>query len=287
MRLRHDYHRPRVLDEARTLRAEIADSRYIAGGTDLLLRMRGGHQSPSALISLRSLPDLVGIEANGTTRIGALTTFTDILEHPTLCARYPVLGQAVRRIGCVQIRNVATLGGNLCNAIPCADSAPALLVLGATLLVLGADGEREIPIDEFFVGPRETCLGPEEILTAVRIDPVPQEGRGLFLKKTRVQRDLALSSIAAFLTMSADGQTCREARIAAGSVAPVPLRLRKAEALLEGHEITSETLDRAMEQARDEIAPISDVRASADYRRHLTGVLLKRAVTTLLERSSA
>ena len=280
-----DYHRPRALEEAQRLRAEVAASRYIAGGTDLLLRMRGGHESPRALISLLSIPELAGIATNGATRIGAMTTFTDILEDPALCGRYPVLGQAVRAIGCVQIRNVATLGGNLCNAIPCADSATALLVLGAKLHIRSPEGSREVPIDEFFLGPRRTCLERSEILHTIRIDPPPPGSRGTFLKKVRVQRDLALASVAAFLSMSADGETCREARVAAGSVAPTPLRLTKVEAVLEGQRITPDVLAHAQELARESIAPISDVRTSADYRRHVTGVLLKRAVESLLDGS--
>jgi CO/xanthine dehydrogenase FAD-binding subunit len=281
--MRFDYHRPRTLEEARSLKAGIPGSRYVAGGTDLLMKVKSGQESPSALISLRAIPDLSGIEMNGATTIGAATTFTQILEHPEIFRRFPVFGQAVSAIGSVQIRNAATLGGNLCNAIPCADSAPALLVLDARLRALSSAGRRDIPIGDFFLGPRKTCLDPAEILESIIIQDLPPGGRAIFLKKGRTAEDLALASVAVLLVMDPDGETCRRARVAAGSVAPTPLRLKEVEALLQGRKITADVLSRARDRARDEISPISDVRASADYRRHLTGVLLGRALTNLLE----
>ena len=281
MRRRYDYLRPRTLEEALSLKEEIAESRFIAGGTDLLVRIDDGQEKPGALISLRSLPELAGIETNGMTRLGAMTTLTDILEHQDVCGRYPILQQAVRAVGSVQIRNAATLGGNLCNASPCADGAQALLALDARLRVRGAGGERDVPIDEFFVGCRETCLRPDEVLTAVLIDPPPPGSAGIFLKKCRLERDLALVSVAVFLEM--DGSTCRRGRVAVGSVAPTPLRLKEVESLLQGQRLSPELLARAQELARQSIAPVSDVRASADYRRQITGVLIKRALERLLE----
>jgi CO/xanthine dehydrogenase FAD-binding subunit len=284
---RYDYHRPRTLDEAWSLRSSVEGSRYVCGGTDLIVRMRSGRESPRALISLRSLPELTGISMGEATEIGAATTFTDLLEHPALCARYPVLAQAARRIGCPQIRNVATIGGNLCNAIPCADSATALIVLDATLRARSPRRKRDIPVAEFFLGPRQTCLRAEEVLTSILLRPPAPTGAGIFLKATRVYRDLALASVAVFLEIGPDGRSCRKARVAAGSVSPVPLRLRSVESLFESEGISPETVSRAKGMAREAIVPISDVRASADYRRHLTGVLLGRAVETLANRERA
>jgi carbon-monoxide dehydrogenase medium subunit len=219
--------------------------------------------------------------------VGAMTSFTDILEHRELCHRYPVLAQAVRTIGSVQIRNAATLGGNLCNAIPCADGALPLLVLDARLSVLSAGGQREIPVDEFFVGPRRNSLESGEILATILIDPPARTSRGVFLKKTRLRKDLALASVAVHLELGADGETCRRVRVAAGSVAPIPLRLKEVERHLEDRKITAEILRRARDLAGEEISPITDIRASADYRRHITGVLLQRAVEILLGRRPA
>ncbi len=276
------YHRPRTLEEARSLAAETPGARYIAGGTDLLVQMKSGRERPDALISLRSVPELAGITTGGVTSIGAMTTLTDVLGHPVVSKRYPALVAAVRSMGSIQIRNAATLGGNLCNASPAADSAPPLVALGARASVRGRDGVREIPIEDLFAGPGRTCLGPGDILTAILLDPPPSGARGAFLRKTRVHVDLALASIAVVLEMDPAGETCREARVAAGAVAPTALRLRQVEAVLAGGKITPEILGRARQLARDGISPISDVRASADYRRHITGVLLGRAVSALL-----
>jgi CO/xanthine dehydrogenase FAD-binding subunit len=287
VRPRYDYLRPCTLEEARRLKSEIAGSRFIAGGTDLLVRIDDGQERPGALISLRSLPELVGVETNGVTRIGSMTVLTDLLEHRELCNRYPVLRQAVAAIGSVQIRNAATLGGNLCNASPCADGAAALLALDARLRIRGPGGERDVAIDTFFAGYRETCLRPDEVLTAVLVDPPARGSRGVFLKKCRLERDLALASVAVCLELDDGGTTCRTARLAAGSVAPTPLRLKQVEALLEGRRLTPDVLAQAGDLARQSVAPVSDVRASADYRRHLTGVLTRRAVETLLGRRPA
>jgi carbon-monoxide dehydrogenase medium subunit len=276
------YHRPRTLDEARALMAETPGASFLAGGTDLLVRMDHGLEHPEALISLRSIPELSGITANGTTTIGAMTTLSDVAENAPLTARYGVLAEAVREIGSVQIRNAATLGGNLCGAAPCADSAPALLVLDARIRVLGGGGEREMPLAELFAGPRESSLKEDEILLAVVLDPPAAGYRARFLKQKRVQVDLALASVAVYLEMDENARSCRGARIAAGSVAPTPLRLHAAEDVLAGQVLTPDVLARAAELARDAVEPISDVRAGADYRRHLTGVLLRRAIGSLL-----
>ncbi len=278
-----NYHLPRTLDEAMSLKAENADTRYLAGGTDLLVRMKNGVEDVRSLISLRSLPELAAITANGAVSIGSMATLTDVLEHPALGERYPVLVEAVRRIGSVQIRNAATLGGNLASAAPCADSAPALLVLEAKVRIAGRDAYRELPLGELFTGPRETCLGPEEVLTAVLLDPPRPRARGIFLKKTRVHVDLALASVAVLVELDADRKTCSHVRIAAGSVAPTPLRLPQVETLLSGKRITPELVARARELARDAVAPISDLRASADYRRHLTGALLARGLAAVAD----
>ena len=165
-----------------------------------------------------------------------------------------------------------------CNAAPCADTAPPLLVLEARLRVLGPDGERDIPIDDYFAGPGETRLARDEIVTSILLDPPCPSARSVFLKKKRVHMDLALASVAVLVEMGGDGETCSKARVAAGSVAPKPLRLHEVEGLLEGQRITEEILTRAVDLAREGVSPISDVRASAEYRRHVTGVLLRRAL---------
>jgi carbon-monoxide dehydrogenase medium subunit len=245
----------------------------------LLVRIRDGTERAPSLISLRNIPELRGIEVGEPTRIGAATPVADLVEHAALGETYPVLVEAARRIGSAQIRNAATIGGNLCNASPCADTAPPLLVLDARVRVEGPAGSREVPLEEFFVAPGETRLAPGEVLTHVLIDRPPPGARARFLKHGRVRMDLALVSVAALLATD-EGRATR-VRVAAGSVAPRPVRLHRVEELLEGEPVTSDLVAEAGALAREEIAPISDVRASAEYRRDLTEVLTRRALGSL------
>ncbi len=220
------------------------------------------------------------------TRIGAACTLNEVMEHAGIARRFGVLVDALRRMGSTQVRNAATLGGNLCNASPAADSAPPLLVLGARVRLEGPDGARELPLDRFLLGPGKTALGPDEILTHVVLDSAPEGARAVFLRKERVHIDIAIASMAVLLQIEPDGRTCGLARVAAGAVAPVPTRLGDVEALLEGAEITDEVVARARSLAASSVAPISDLRASASYRRHLVGVLLERAIEAALSEGS-
>jgi aerobic carbon-monoxide dehydrogenase medium subunit len=284
---RFDYSKPTSLEEALRLKRSTTGSRFIAGGTDLMVQIKNRTAQPPALISLRSIRELTAIDVNGATCIGSMAPLTDLIEHPAIRERYPVLVEAVRRMGSVQIRNVATLGGNLCNASPAADGAPPLLVLDAKLRLLGEQGCRDVPLADYFVGPGETTQGRDEILTAILLEPPEPAARAVFLRKDRVHMDLAMVNVAVLLAMEADGETCRMARVAAGAVAPTPLRLREVESLLEGQELTPELLGRAQEVAREGVAPITDVRASAEYRRHITGVFVRRSIEILLGWRSA
>lgn len=283
MKLRVEYHRPRSLEEACALKAKLPEAAWIAGGTDLLLRVKHGTQSSRSLISLRGLGELAGLELREGARIGSGTRLADILRDEAVRARFPVLAQAVATMGSVQVRNVATLGGNVCRASPCADTAPPLLVLGARLRLRGTDGEREVPVEDFFVGPGETAVASDELLTEILVDDPPSGSRGAFLSRGRVRVDLSLASVAVLVEMESDGATCRRARVAAGAVAPTPLRLPAVEAHLEGARLDRDVVARAGELARDGVKPISDVRASADYRRHVTGVMVKRALRACLD----
>lgn len=281
---RYDYHRPRSLEEAWQLHADCAPgARFVAGGTDLLVRIRNGTEQPPALVSLRGIGELSRVEVNDAgASIGAGATVAELIRHAPLAARYPVLAEAARALGSAQIRNTATIGGNLCNASPCADLAPPLLVLEARLRIAGPTQTRELPLEDFFVNPGETRLAPSEVVTAVLLGPPARRSAGRFLKKGRVQMDLTLVSAAALIELD-DAGRCSRARLAAGSVAPRPLRLHAAEAVLQGAELDRATLARAAAEARGEVSPISDVRADADYRRHMTGVLVERAVSGALE----
>ena len=277
------YYRPRSLEEAWDLQEKIPGARFIAGGTDVMVQLRNQKLPPPALISLRSIPELTGVdlgEDGRVTRIGALSTMHDLIGHPGLAENYPVLLAAARRVGSPQIRHVATIGGNLCNASPCADTAPSLLVLEARVRLQSARGSRELRLEDYFVGPGQSRLAPDEIFIAVLLDPPARKARATFLKKGRVTMDLAIASVALRLEM--EGSVCRRARVAAGSVAPTPLRLTRVEALLEEGPIDQEVLARAQALAHDSVSPITDIRSTAEYRRQITGVFVRRAAERLL-----
>ena len=274
-----DYFRPRTLDEARDLYKKSPGARYIAGGTDLLVKIKNRDAKPRGLISLRSIPGLSGIEIGETTRIGSMTTITDLIRHPELGGIFPVLIQAAKRIGSLQIRNAATVGGNLCNCSPCADAALALLLLDARVVLNSPKGSREVPLKEFFLGPGESCLATGEILTEILLDKPAGDARAVFMKKGRVKMDLAIASVAVLLEM--DGYLCRGARFAAGSVAPVPLRLEKVEEWFKNAVISRALIMEGQKIAVSSISPITDIRSTADYRREIVSVYIKRAVQKL------
>ena len=274
------YHRPGTLAEALELMAGEPGARFVAGRTDLMVRIRDGSLRPASLVSLRNIPELSGVTlGDDGARIGAATPIGDLATDAGLMSSYRVLVEAARALGSVQIRNAATIGGNLCNASPCADTAPPLLVTEATVRIVGPDGERELPIEEFFTGPGLTRLGRDEILAEIKIPPQAPGVRATFLKKGRVAMDLSQVSVAVLL--DSDGGSCVRARVAAGSVAPRPIRLREVEAVLEGGALDDARIARAREVAQGEVQPITDVRATAEYRRHMSGVLVQRAVEAL------
>lgn len=276
-----EYYKPQSLDEVWELKAKLSEALFIAGGTDLMVRIKNSEISPPALISLRSISELRSIEIGELTHLGAMTPISDLIQHQALSHKFPVLIEAAKRLGSIQIRNVATIGGNLCNSSPCADMALPLLVLEAKLRLQNPHGSRIIPLNEFFIGPGETCLTPDEILTDILLKSPSAAAKSTFMKKGRVKMDLAIASVAALLEM--DGERCLKARLAAGSVAPVPLRLSRVEALFEGATITKELLAEAQQLAAQSVAPITDIRASKEYRRQIVAVYVKRALKKILE----
>jgi CO/xanthine dehydrogenase FAD-binding subunit len=272
-----DYYQPETLKDAWSLMEKIkGEARYVAGGTDIIVNMKNKKIQPDALISLRRIGDLRGISLNGGLTLGTMTPLRDIERDPLIGRAYPTLAQAVRALATPQIRNVATVGGNLCNAAPSADCAPPLLVMEATLTLEGPGGRREVSIEDFFRGPGQTCMDTTEILTKIRIRPLPGHTGMAFLKLGRVHTDIAVVNAAALLAM--EGKTCSRCRLAAGAVAPVPLRLHSVEHMIEGEELSAELLQRAEKVAEEAVKPITDVRSTEEYRRILSGVLVRRAI---------
>ena len=281
------YHRPETLSEAFTLKTAEPEARFVAGGTDVLPHVRDGRLRPPALISLRRVRELDGVDASAAavTRIGGLTRVADLAASEALGLRLPALVRAARWLGSAQIRSVATVGGNLCNASPCADLAPPLLVYDARVRVEGPGGARELPLEDFFLGNRTTRLAPDEVLTAVLVDTPAPGVRARFDKVVRVRMDLALVSAAVLLELAA-GRIAR-ARVAMGSVGPRPLRLREVESLLEGQEPSAALAEAAGVRASEVVTPIDDVRTTAAYRRRVSGVLVARAVRDLASAGGA
>ena len=281
----YDYHRPESLEEAIQLKKAIPDSLFISGGTDLMIRIKKNELRPHALISLRSIPKLSGIENGKRIRIGAMTSISDLTKNPWMHEKYPVLIQAALAMGNVQIRNVATIGGNLCNGSPAADMAPPLLVLEAKVrLQEDRKKSKEISLEQFFLGPGKSCLTPGEILSHILLDPPQRDTKSIFLKKGRTRMDLAVASAAVLIRN--DGERFLKARVAAGSVAPTPLRLFAVESLLEGALFSQDLLKEAQRLACRSVSPITDIRSTAEYRRHLVGVLVRRALEGLFAEDS-
>ena len=272
-----DYYQPETLEEAYRLMEKIkGGARYIAGGTDLIANMKKGVIQPDALISLKRIKSLTGISHNRELVLGSMTLLRDIEKHPGIAQEYPALVHAVKVLATPQIRNVATIGGNLCNSAPSADCAPPLLVMEASLTLKAPGGEREVPIEDFFKGPGQTCTEAPEILATITIPPPNEATTMTFLKLGRVSTDIAVVNAAACLTMKKT--VCVKCRLAVGAVAPVPIRLRSVEKMIEGNEISPELLDRAGKMVQDEVSPITDVRSTEEYRRIMSGVLVKRAI---------
>ncbi len=248
----------------------------LAGGTDLLVNMKQRTKEPKYVISLKNLPLAYIEEARGGVRIGAATKLRAIEKSILVREKLPVLHEAVKAIGSVQIRNMATLGGNICNASPAADSAPALLVLDAKARIVGPDGEREVPIEGFFLGPGKTCLARGEMLKEVFVPYTPPGYSGAFLKIGRTSMDIAKINIAVLLKV-VDG-IVEDCRIALGAVAPTPMRVKRAEEFLRGKELSEEALREAGEIVSQEIRPITDIRATAEWRREVSKVLTRDAI---------
>ena len=277
-----DYYQPQSLKEAYSLMEKSkGNGRYVAGGTDIIIRIKQKAVQPEALISLKGIDALTGIRCNGGLSLGSMTPFRDIEKDVTIARDYPALAQAVRVLANPQIRNVATIGGNLANSAPSADSAPPLVVMEAGLTLEGPGGKRDIPIEEFFTGPGENIMDPVEVLTEIKIPEKASNTGMAFLKAGRVAQDIAIINACALLVM--DNGKCRKCRLAVGAVAPVPLRLREVEKIIEGEEVVPDLLDRVGRMVEQEVSPITDVRSTEEYRRTMSGVLIRRAIQQALE----
>ena len=279
---------PRSVDEAlKILKERGADARLLAGGTDLLPQLKNGLIKPACVIDLSGVERVRALQGDASgLRVGAAVSARALERHAAARATYTSLSESAALVGSVQVRNLATLGGNLCNAAPSADMAPPLLALEAEAVIVGPKGERRVPLATFFTGVRRTVLAPDELLLEIVVPaPGPRSG-GNYLRHTpRRELDIAVVGVASQLTLS--NGVCSKARIALAAVAPTPVRATAAEQALEGQPVTPEAIERAAELAVGVAKPISDQRGSADYRLHLVRVLTGRTLRTALARAGA
>ncbi|MCH7820931.1 MAG: xanthine dehydrogenase family protein subunit M [Proteobacteria bacterium] len=275
----HEYIAPTSLADALQLKQEHgADARVIAGGTDLILRMRDKVLSPALLIDLRRISlDSMSMTAN-TMHIGAYVTLEQLLTSADMASLFPAMPAACREFAGPPIRNRGTLGGNIVNASPAADLVPPLIAYDANIALSSITGERVLPLVEFFVGPGQSVMEPDEILTEIRLPLMPAHSAAAFIKLGQ-RRSMAISqvNVAARLSIDESG-AISVARIVLGSVAPTPYRVAAAEQILVGEEPSEQVFLAAASKAQEEITPISDVRASDSYRLQMTAVLVRRAL---------
>jgi carbon-monoxide dehydrogenase medium subunit len=276
-----EFYQPASLAEAsRLLKENGPGGRFLAGGTDLVIAMKEKGLLPKYIVDLKRLPGLSGVRENndGTITIGALTTMYAIETSPVIKKKYPFLAQSAAEVGSIQIRNRATVGGNMANATPSADVAPALIALNASAKIVGTAGERTLLMEEFFRGPGQNAMSADEILTEITIPKTGPRLVGEYIKfSPRDMMDLAYIGVAVAYNLASD-KKCEGVRIVLGAVAPTPFRAKNSEALLEGKVLTEELAEKVGDEAARESKPISDVRSSADYRRAMVGVMTKRAI---------
>ena len=281
-----EYVRPSNLHEIlQALGNHGGNVKVIAGGTDLVLLLQQNMVTPTHVVDISSISELQYIrEENGFLRVGAATNMRDIETSETVRTRIPMLSEAAQLVGEIGVRNLATIGGNLVNASPAADSAPPLLVLDASLRVRNSKSERIVKLTDFFLHVKKTVLQPNELVTEITV-PIPPKNSGAVFFRLAKRGGNVISVVSAAALVTLNGKTCTVARIAMGSVAPTPVRLRNAEKVLEGSEPTEERITAATQKALEEIKPISDLRASAEYRMETSRVYVRKAIKEALRRA--
>jgi aerobic carbon-monoxide dehydrogenase medium subunit len=283
---RFDYVKPKGVEEALSLLGSDDEGKVMvfAGGTDVIPKLKGRLMKvPEVLVDLKGIPDLnyLVYEERSGLRIGALATIFEVAHSPFVKQGFAMLSQAANAIASTQVQNRGTIVGNICNAVPSADSAPALLCLGAKVVCVGKDGEREVDIGSFFTGPNKTALNMGEMVKEIRVPKMSVGSKGAYLKLSpRSKMDLAVVGVGA-MVVKEDG-VFKGVKIGLGAVAPTPMRARKAEGVLIGSKVSDGVIERAAKAASEESKPIDDHRASAEYRRIMVEVLVRRAIRQCL-----
>ncbi|HZJ76943.1 MAG TPA: xanthine dehydrogenase family protein subunit M [Oscillospiraceae bacterium] len=276
-----EYHAPKTIDDALEQLSTKEKTAVLAGGTDLVVQLKENKVCLENLVSLRYLQELkeITVQPNGDLKIGVMATISDIIKSPLVADFSTAIKEALSTIGSNQIRNMATIGGNICNASPAADSAPILLVLDSSVEIISKSGTKLIPLKNFFLGKGQTALKKGELLSAVIIPAKTKDYKVKYYKLgVRQSIDIAVVSVALALKIK-DG-ICEDARIALGSVSDRPMRAIKTEELLKGTTLP-DNLDQISENIKKECTPITDIRATADYRREMVGTLTKRGILSI------
>ncbi len=279
------YHAPQTLQEAASLLSAGEGCHVLAGGTDLLVQMHGGMKNPRCIVDIKALPGIteVSLNAQGLT-LGAAAPAQSITEREDIQAVFPGLVEAIDLIGSTQIQGRCSVGGNLCNSSPAADTVPALIANAAVCHIAGADGERQVAVEEFNTGPGQNCLGNGEILTSLFIPaPAPRSSDAYLRFIPRTEMDIAVVGAGVALTLDADG-ICTAARVAIGAVAPTALLVPEAADALIGSPVDDAALAAAAEAASAAAKPISDKRGTVEFRCTVVGVMTKRAAAIARDR---
>ena len=283
--------------EARTLRQAISTlqrhgerAMIVAGSTDFLVRWRLGTWRPEIVVNIQriaALRRLVYSRRSGLS-LGSLVTLQTLESHPIVRQRYPALSASASSFAGVQVRNLATVGGNVCNASPAGDTLPALLAFDAHCRVVGPSGERWVPLESFFIGPGRTVLHPGEVLAELRLPPPAPHTGSLYIKHSpRGAMDIATVGVASVVSLDTRSEVCRDVKIALGAVASTPIRAYAAEEVLRGQVITPGTVKAAVQAAVGLARPIDDVRGSASYRGEIIGVLTQRTLERSIDMARA
>ena len=279
---------PKSIKEAISLLAKYGPkAKVIAGGTDLISEMRWGEWRPQYVLGLSQISGLDEIQFDKTTglKIGAACTIGEIERSRIIGAYYPLLAQAASVLGSMEIRNRATVGGNLCTAAPSADMPPSLLVLNATAVIATQKGEKVVALEDFFTGPKRTVLNHDEMLVRLEIPLMEPNSAGEYIKfGRRNAMEIAMIGVAALITLENGNNTCKAARLALATAAPTPIRSKEAEKVLTGNKLVREIIELAAETASNESSPRTSWRTTEEYRRDLIRVLTGRAIQKALDK---
>ncbi len=277
------YIRPVSMDNAVEALKENSDAYLLAGGTDLLIGIKNNSVQPKHLIDLKGIPDIDAIEYQNGFKLGPLTTIRDIEVSHLIRKKIPVLSQAAATLGSIQIRNRATIGGNLCHGSPAADMAAILLAMDCRVKIASYKSEKTIGLDQFYTGPNQTVINRGEVLSEIIISNDIERFKGVYLKYgPRRAMDIGIVNLALLLDADYERGLCNQVMIAMGAVAPTPIRAKGAEALLNGNRLKAGLISKVAQAAADEARPISDFRASAGYRKDLVKSLVTNAINQIL-----